>query len=180
MRRIFVATLVLIPVLAHAQASNTTDSKPSQNSATLLAKATPPAPFNAPKNAAPAAKASAADAETVPANVVIHQADSDDDAMLRTSAVTYSFGGVNQASAPQLVHVVETELAPAELATASDVAVHLTVDANGVPQNLKITKTTNPVIAQKTLAAVSQYRFKPATVNYLAVPEDVTLDIKIK
>ena len=150
MRRILVATLALIPVLAHA---------------------------------APAAKTSSATAVTVPANVVIHQADSDfvDDAMQHGGTIAYSFGGgVNQSSAPQLVHVVETELAPAELATASDVAIRLTVDANGVPQNLKVTKATNSAIAEKTLAAVSQYRFKPATVNYLAVPEDVTLDIKIK
>lgn len=180
MRRILFATLVLIPVLANAQASNSTEPKPSQNSATLLAKATPPAPFAGAKNAAPAATASATETEILPSNVIIHQADLADTASQYGSTVSYSFGSGNKSTAPQLVHVVETNLAPSEIGAASDVAIHLTVDANGLPQNLKVTKATDPVIAQKTLAAVSQYRFKPATVNYLAVAQDVTLDIKIK
>ena len=184
MRRIFVATLVLIPVLAHAQASNSTQPKPSQNSATLLAKATPPAPFAASNNAAPAANSGAVATNSLPANVVIVQAnlqDSDYAAIQQDGTISHTFsGGINQATAPQLVHVVDTDLAPQELAAGSDVAVHMTVDAKGVPQNIKIAKASNPVVAQKTLAAVSQYRFKPATVNYLAVPDDVTVDIKIK
>ena len=187
MRRIFVATLVLIPVLANAQASSSTGPKQSPNSAMLLAKSTPPAPFASAKGAAPAPKSSADITATLPANVIIHQAGSDSDFAYDTvdhgGTIAYSLGGADsfaKSAAPQLVHVVETELAPAEIAAGSDVCVRLTVDAYGVPQNLKVTKATDPVVAQKTLAAVSQYRFKPARVNYLAVAQDVNLDIKIK
>ncbi len=174
MRRIVIATLVLIPVLAHAQAG--TSTKPSQNSATLLAKATPPAAL------APSTNSAAADVATsvVPMDIVIHQADSvDTDA---SGTLSYTFGDTpnSAATAPQLIHVVTADLAPQQIVVGSDVTVRLTVDRNGVPQNIKLDHATDPVIAQKTLAAVSQYRFKPATRNFLTVPADVTIDVKIK
>jgi len=174
MRRITIATLVLIPVLAHAQAS--TSTKPSQNSATLLAKATPPAAL------APSTNSSAADVATsvVPMDVIVHQAEPVDDAV--DGSISYSFGDTpnSATTAPQLVHIVTADLAPQQIVAGSDVTVHLTVDRNGVPQNIKLDHATDPAIAQKTLAAVSQYRFKPATHNFLTVPADVTIDVKIK
>jgi len=175
MRRIVIATLVLIPVLANAQAS--TSTKPSQNSATLVASATPP-PALAPSTAA----ASSADVATsaVPMHVVIHQADdADTDA---NGTIEYSFGAGNagnSVTAPKLIHVVNPDLAPQQAIAGADVTVHLTVDRNGIPQNISIDRATDPVVARKTLAAISQYRFKPATRNYLAVAADVTINVKI-
>ena len=174
MRRIVIATLVLIPVLANAQAS--TSTKPSQNSATLVATATPPSAL-APSNSA----ASSSDVTTsaVPMHVVIHQAeDADADA---NGTIAYSFGSAtgNSVTAPKLIHVVNPELAPQQAAAGADVTVHLTVDQNGVPQNISIDHATDAVVARKTIAAISQYRFKPATRNYLAVAADVTIDVKI-
>lgn len=169
MRRIVIATLVLIPVLANAQASTLT--KPSQNLATLVAAATPPAAL-APSTSA----ASSSDVTTsaVPMNVVIRQADADAD-----GTIAYSFGTGSSITAPRLIHVVSPELAPQQAAAGADITAHLTVDQNGVPQNISVDHATDPIIARKTLAAISQYRFKPATRNYLAVASDVTINVKI-
>ena len=191
MRRILVATLVLIPVLAQAQASTSTEPKLSQASATLVAKATPPAPLASSNPAAPAAGSSSADVAKSPVqeNLTIRQADlyGMDPGYVTTpvkqdGTVSDSFAGdgTGDISVPRLIHVVQTNLEPQELATASDVRVHLTVDRNGVPQNLSLDHATDPVVAKKTLEAVSQYRFKPATLNYIAVPAEVTIDVKIQ
>jgi TonB family protein len=184
MRRILVATLVLIPVLAHAQASNSTEQA-TQAPATLVAKATPPAPMAPAKSATPASASIASTATSLPVHVVIHQITSDDDvtsdAMQNGGTISYTLsGGNSKATEPELVHVVQADLAPQELANGSDVTVHLTVDAHGVPQNIKVVKATDSVVAQKTIAAVSQYRFKPATRDYLAIPADISIDVKIK
>jgi len=186
MRRIFVATLVLIPVLANAQAS-TSMEQPTQTAATLVAKANPPAPLAPAKSAAPAASSSIASATVeLPVHVVIHQitpdADYMSDAMQQGGTIAYGFGSDvhSRATSPELIHVVQADLAPQQLAKGSDVTVHLTVNAHGVPENIQILKATDTVVAQKTIAAVSQYRFKPATRDYVAIPADVSVDVKIK
>ncbi len=188
MRRILVATLVLLPVLAHAQASTSTE-QPTQAAATLVAKANPPASLAPAKGSAPTASSSAASITgELPVHVIIHQitpdADYISDAMQHGGTISYGFGGdVNinsRSTSPELVHVVQADLAPQQLAKGSDVTVRLTVDAHGVPENIQVVKATDAVVAQKTLAAVSQYRFKPATRDYMAVPADVSINVKIK
>ena len=186
MRRILVATLVLFPVLAHAQASTSTE-QPTQTTATLVAKATPPAPMAPAKSAAPAASSSVAGtAVSVPVHVVIRQITPGDDfstdALQSGGGISYNFNNdINsKVTSPELIHVVQADLAPMQFAQGSDVKVRLTVDAHGVPQNVTVVKATDAVVAQKTIAAVTQYRFKPATRDYLAIPADVLIDVKIQ
>ena len=186
MRRILVATLVLFPVLAHAQASTSTE-QPTQATATLVAKATPPAPIAPAKSAVPAASASVAGtAVSIPVHVVIHQITPDNDfssdALQGGGTISYKFNNdINsKETSPELIHFVQADLAPQQLAQGSDVTVHLTVDTHGVPQNIAVVKATDSVVAQKTIAAVSQYRFKPATRDYIAIPADISIDVKIK
>jgi hypothetical protein len=159
MRRILVAILALVPPMAHAQT-------------VLVAKATPPAALKASSSAAAASPVSTVFSPSVA--LVIHQAVSTG-ASPTENAATTPFGF----AAPLLVKTVVTDLTPQELAAGSEVAVRLTVNRDGVPQDLSIDHATNPEIAKKTLAAVSQYRFKPATSSFLAIPSTVTLDIKI-
>jgi len=116
-------------------------------------------------------------------SVIIHQAAAPVDDVDASGELSYSFGAApsaNSTTAPQLIHVVNPDLAPQQVAEGSDVTVHLTVDRNGVPQHITVDHATDPIIARKTLAAISQYRFKPATRNLFAVPADVTVDVKIK
>jgi len=174
MRRVIVATLVLIPVLAHAQASTTTQPKQSPASATLVAKATPPAsPAAKPADTAAAPKAATHEAikEHVEALYL--------DGAAAAGSETYFLLG-DEDNAPKLVHVVETDV-PQELVSAPiNVSVRMLVDSRGVPQNLSVEHSAGAAIDQKTLEAVRQYRFKPATVNHLPVDAEVTVDIKIQ
>jgi TonB family protein len=180
MRRMIAATLVLIPVMAHAQASTTAEPKVSQASATLVAKATPPAPFGAAKGA---------DTTISVRPNLVHEIVSTtvdpyfpNEALREGGAVSYTLLGDNDntAIAPRLIHVVNIQLSQDQLVAASDVTIHLTVDALGVPHNLKINRSANEVIDEKTLEAVSQYRFTPAKVNYLPTEADVTVEVKIQ
>jgi len=180
MRRMIAATLVLIPVMAHAQATTTAEPKASQASATLVAKATPPAPFGAAKGA---------DTTTSVRPNLVHETISTtvdpyflNEALREGGEVSYTLLGTNDnnAIAPRLIHVVNTQLPQNQLTAASDVTVHLTVDALGVPHNLKIERSANEVVNAKTLEAVSQYRFAAAKINNIPAEADVTVEVKIQ
>ncbi len=60
------------------------------------------------------------------------------------------------------------------------VSVDMIVDENGKPTNLKVIKSTDQFTDAGILAAVGQYRYKPATLDGIAVPMDVTLNIDLK
>lgn len=60
-------------------------------------------------------------------------------------------------------------------------AVSLTVDSNGMPQNVEIVRCTDPVFAEPSLDAVSRYRFKPATnADGNPIAEDVEVEVNYK
>jgi hypothetical protein len=57
----------------------------------------------------------------------------------------------------------------------------LTVDVNGIPQNIKLVRCTEPVFAQFFLDAVSKIRYKPATTQQgkpVAVETNMMIDTK--
>src|SRR5579871_1850657 len=65
MRRMILTTLVLLPVMAHAQATTSTEPQPSTSSATLHAELTKPANLAAmTKSAAPIASIAAISTQT--------------------------------------------------------------------------------------------------------------------
>jgi TonB family protein len=56
----------------------------------------------------------------------------------------------------------------------------MTIDASGKPTDLKVIQSTDSFTDQAILAAASQYRFKPATLNGSAVPIEMTVNFKIQ
>jgi TonB family protein len=56
--------------------------------------------------------------------------------------------------------------------------VSLIVDVNGMPQNLKLVRCTDPSFEQTSLEAVQQYRFKPATTQE-GKPVPLTIQVVI-
>lgn len=180
MRQVLIATLALLPVLAHAQVS--TPSANLQATASIQ-----PISFVHP---AVAAAVAPAPSPTPTAHIVrpAHeyiQAEVDpsftEAALRQGGTLSYTMNGSNKSiepASPVLLHVVGT-LVPLEQASAdSDVKVHLTVDEHGVPQNLVIAKSAGAELDAKTLEAVNQYRFKPAMFNNRPVSANVTLEIK--
>ena len=82
--------------------------------------------------------------------------------------------------APKLVRTVpiesdsdRTSTFPVERKTT----VAMTVDATGKPSQLKIVQSLGPVMDKNVLAAVSQYRFTPGTLD--GTPTAVPVDLEV-
>ena len=185
MRQVIVATLVLLPVLAHAQASTATGSPQSTPSTTLQAKAVVQ-PINFVRSAATPAATPAPNTPTIsPAHELV-QAQVDpgflEDQLRQGGSIASTFVGSasDEPIAPKLVHAVGRQIPVGRLTADNDVAVHLIVAENGVPKNLTITKSAGSEMDQKTLQAVSQYRFTPATLNNRPVEAEVTVEVKVQ
>jgi TonB family protein len=60
------------------------------------------------------------------------------------------------------------------------VTIGMTVDATGKPTNLKVIKSEDKFTDGGVLSAVSQYRYKPATLDGNPVPAEVTVHFTIE
>ncbi len=56
--------------------------------------------------------------------------------------------------------------------------VRFKVDEQGMPHNVQLIKSVNPVVDARVLAAVREYRFAPATLDEQPVP--INLDLAIR
>jgi TonB family protein len=57
------------------------------------------------------------------------------------------------------------------------VIVSFTVDESGKPQNVHLAKSVNPVVDERVLKAVRQYRYAPATLDNQKVAADIKLEV---
>jgi TonB family protein len=195
MRRTILTSLVLLPVMAHAQASTSTEPKPSTSSA-MEAELTQPVSPTQLAMAAAVAKAAAPAAAISTIGTSNHAAirefiqtkmtDTFVDAALQMGGtVQYAMMGSvpTHSSAPQVTRAVELDLSEQELAeqpAVSNVVLHAIVDENGVPRNVQVSQSGGSVVDRKAIAAVSQYRFKPATMDNKPTWASVSITIKIQ
>lgn len=191
MRRMILTSLVLLPVIAQAQARTSIEPKPSPSSAILLAELLPPA---APAVYAMPAPASAASLGSVNAanHAVLHEVvqtrmtDSFVDAALRQGGtLQYDLLGSIPAAAttPRVLRAVEMDLSPQEMAAepaVTKVVIHATIDEYGFPRNLSVAHSAGELVDKKAMAAVLQYRFTPAMSGNRAVEAPVMISIKIE
>jgi TonB family protein len=149
MRRLIAATLALTPFMLHAQASS--PAQPQANAPVLQSKLVQPNELNG---------SGSADRGTTP-----------------TAALRISSG----VGAPKLLHTVDivSDNAWPYSITGLDrkVIVGMVVDATGKPEDLKIIQSAGAELDKNVLAAVSQYRFKPGTLNH--EPTAVPLNLEI-
>jgi len=182
MRQVLVATLVLLPVLAHAQASTATGSPQSTPSANLQAKVVVQ-PVNFVRSAATPAAAPAPTA-SAPRDVVQAEVDPSfvENQTQPSGSIAYTFVGSvsSEPVAPKLIHVVGRQIPVNRLTADNDVAVRFVVSPDGVPEKLTIAKSAGAEMDEKTLEAVRQYRFKPATLNNRPVEAEVTVEVKVQ
>jgi TonB family protein len=148
MRKVIVATLALTPMLLHAQANSPAQTQSSPASTTLQSKLVQPKELNA----------SEAVAST-------------------TSPVRISTG----VGAPKLIHTVaiesDSDWIPSGFAFERKTVVEMTVDATGKPSDLKILQSLGPVMDHNVLAAISQYRFTPGTLD--GAPTNVPVNLQV-
>ena len=109
---------------------------------------------------------------------VAHASSSKDDVTAPTS-VRVSTGVI----APSLVAPISVQLpdglARTFLPMDNQVALTLTVDANGTPQNVKVVKSSNPYWDARVVDAVSKSHFTPGKIDETAIPVDMNLTVKI-
>ncbi|ADV82597.1 TonB family protein [Terriglobus saanensis] len=163
MRRAILPTLILLPLMGYAQSSVST---PSSN---LQARLDAPS------------VASVSRTQTTPAireYVAIHDVEL---TPRPASGLSYSFynADVFQTN-PQIIHSIAVPVSSQQItAKESSVAVRMTVDRAGVPRALVVAKSAGSELDGKALATLSQYRFKPATVNRVSVESELTLQVRI-
>jgi TonB family protein len=191
MRRMILTTLVLLPVMAQAQAGTSTEPRQPTSSAMNVAELTQPAlPGALAINAGvvPAASVAtfgmserAAIRESVQTRMVDNMMDA---AMMKAGTLEYAMGSVpTEASSPRVTRAVELELSTQEMAEqprVTHVVLHAIVDENGIPRNVAITQSAGSVIDRKAIQAVNQYRFKPATLDNKPTWASVSITIKIQ
>lgn len=186
MRLALVTAFALLPTAAFAQ---------SASSNSLLAMATAPTPnatSDAPKPVAPATTVEAIAASGIARANTGHLHD-----VIATSvnmnlremegpqvgARTFTFGSDESevVSEPKLVHVVNRTLRKEDaIPGKADVTVSMRVSTEGVPSDLHVVQSAGSAIDKDTLAAVSQYRFKPGTLNRLPAESSVTVRIQLE
>ena len=86
-------------------------------------------------------------------------------------------------TAPVLVHSVKIDREHIMAGTVSEdrvVRIAMTIDASGKPTDLKVMQSADKFTDQAILAAASQYRYKPATLNGSAVPMEMTINFVIQ
>ena len=184
MRRTMLIALVLLPVLAHAQAKTSTKPQPSTSAAILLAVLDRPS--------APAVPTASLSAVALASHAAIRESvrtrmvdDLMASAMLHPGAIEFALKGSvpTEFSAPKLTRAVEVEVSNQDLAeqpAVSSVVVRAIVDENGIPRNVAVTQSAGSVIDHKAVAAVTQYRFKPATLDNKATWATVSITIQIQ
>jgi TonB family protein len=88
-------------------------------------------------------------------------------------------GGV---AAPQLIYAVDAEFSDeARRAKFQGVCVvSLVVDAKGNPQRVEVIRHLGMGLDQKAIAAVKQYKFKPATLQGKPVPVEVNVEVNFR
>jgi TonB family protein len=207
MRRVIFAltlmtTLILFPVLARAQAGPSTESKQYPTSAGLVAELNRPgglaevamaaAELEAAKPAAETPGAAAALRSTALAShaavreFVKTQVTQNftEAAMRQAGTLAYGMSATPvEASAPKVTHSVAVDLTPAELAekpAVTNVVVRTIVDENGVPRDVAIAQSAGAAVDRQAIAAVSQYRFAPATLDNKATWASVSIAIRIE
>lgn len=86
--------------------------------------------------------------------------------------------------APELVKNISLQI-PSEIAwqtlpTDAKVGVSMTVDANGQPKNIQVTKSLNAFWDARVVDALSKAQYHPATVSKTPVQMDVNLLVNIQ
>jgi TonB family protein len=86
-------------------------------------------------------------------------------------------------AAPKLIHTVDVSpdgdwawITPVD----KKVVVGMVVDETGKPSDLKIVQSAGAATDKNVLAAVSQYRFKPGTLDHQVIAVPVNLEVVIR
>ena len=150
MKRTIVAILAISPALLHAQTNS-----PAQPRSTPVLQSSLVQPV---------------------AMAAIKSADS--------ATATASSVRVSTYTPPKRIHSVDVDLERGlfrqTLYGDSTVVIEMIVDQTGKPENLSVLKSAGQITDSVVLAAISQYRYSPATLNGQAIPAPVKVEYTIQ
>jgi TonB family protein len=95
-------------------------------------------------------------------------------------------GGVmnvgNGVSAPQVIHSVEPQFTPEarQANYTGTVGIQLIVDSNGDPQDVRVVRHLGMGLDEEAIAAVKQYRFRPAVYDGHPVSVQMIIDVDFR
>jgi TonB family protein len=153
MRRVIVATLLLTPMLLHAQANSPAQTQSTGTPTSLQSKLVQPKELNA----------SEADHGTAHA-----------------AALRISTGVVAPKLVSTVQIESDSDSIPRGFTIERKVVVGMVVDATGKPSDLKIVQSLNPVMDRNVLTAVSGYRFTPGTLDGQPTSVPVNLEVVLR
>jgi len=110
---------------------------------------------------------------------VAHATSSPDDATAPTSNLRVSTG----VSAPSIVGPIAIQLpenmSASFVQTDTQIGLSLTVDSNGLPQNVKVVKSSNPFLDARVVDAIQKSHFHPGTVDETPIPVEMNLTVSV-
>ena len=110
---------------------------------------------------------------------VAHATSSADDATAPTSNLRVSTG----VSAPSIVGPIAIQLpenmSASFVQTDTQIGLSLTVDSNGLPQNVKVVKSSNPFLDARVVDAIQKSHFHPGTVDETPIPVEMNLTVSV-
>jgi TonB family protein len=152
MRKVIVATLALSPLLLHAQANSPAQPQPSSNTSFVQSQLTQSTELGSATGADRTSTASLTDARV-------------------------STGIIR----PKLIYSVdvstEGDLISSLPNFEREALVEMVVDETGKPSDVKIVKSVGPAMDKNVLAAVSQFRYKPGTLDNQPTAVPVNLEL---
>ena len=110
---------------------------------------------------------------------VAHARSSADDVTAPTSNLRVSTGVI----APSLVGPISIQF-PDYLASSfksmdTQVGLSLTVDSNGLPQNVKVVKSSNPFLDARVVDAIQKSHFRPGNLDDTDIPVEMNLTVTV-
>jgi TonB family protein len=118
---------------------------------------------------------------TMPAGWMLSSASSAADSPVADPAVGRISTGVVEPKLIQMVPIAANTDSVKGLGSGPvEAVVSLTVDKAGKTENLKIRKSVGPELDQEILDAVSQYKFRPATVSGQPTAIPLTLHVVVR
>lgn len=113
-----------------------------------------------------------------PQEAVLAPLKTPDNAIVRKVSRPDYFG--NGVSAPVLIYSMDAQYTPSnrEAKISGICKISLVVNANGMPENVRVLKSLDPGLDYNALGAVKNYRFFPAIEDEEPVPAAVVVDVK--
>jgi TonB family protein len=86
-------------------------------------------------------------------------------------------------TSPKIVRSSDIVLPPEVAATIppdAEVVLKLNIDEQGKPEDIQIVKAVNALLGERVAQAVSNFRWRPATLDKQPIPMDITLNVVVE